>query len=370
MKQTVMEYVNAMTDGGAQTLIRDYALLLDKDQFDVCILVNRPYGDAANLRKVQDAGIPVLYIYPRWNLAVRVFNKLFGKVYRPYRVLKTVRKTGASVIHIHLEQLKNVAPIGRYLKNVRLLYTCHSLPEYMFGESDSPEFQAAQKLLKHNDLQLIALHEQMRREMNEMFGIENTAIIHNGVQVERFAQVGESAAQIRRAEGIPEDAFLLGHIGRFSEEKNHEFLIKIFQSVLKRKDNAFLLLVGKGDLEEQIKEQIREAGLQDKILMLSGRSDIPRLMKAMDVFVMPSHYEGLPVTLIEAQAAGLRCVVSDVVNPEAFRRDLVVPMNLSAGADAWAETILDASVRGPRNPGLDEYDMIKEIKNLEKLYKE
>ena len=127
-------------------------------------------------------------------------------------------------------------------------------------------------------------------------------------------------------------------------------------------------MIGKGDLQEQIRHQVQNLGLSDRTCMLSGRGDIPRLMKAMDVFVMPSHYEGLPVTLIEAQAAGLRCVVSDVVDTEAYRTDRVVPMSLKETAWAWVDVILDDTVRGPYSKGMDAYDMSKEIKNLEKLY--
>ena len=369
MKQTVIQYITGLRDGGAETLVKDYALLLDKENFDVKILITRPHEETANLRRIEAAGIPVFYIYPRWNVAVRLFNKIFGNIYRPYRVLRTIRKTGATVVHAHLEVLKNLAPISRKLKGVRLLFTCHSVPEYKFGKPGSPEYSAAMKLLAHNDLQMIALHDQMRCQMDEMFDTDTTKVIHNGVQLEQFANVEETVAQIRDAEGIPENAFVLGHVGRFSKVKNHAFLIKVFQHVLEKRKDAFLLLVGSGELREQIVQQIADAGLSDKVLMLSGRTDIPRLMKAMDVFVMPSHYEGLPVTLIEAQAAALRCVVSDVVNPEAFRTDRVVPMSLASGEEKWAEVVLDASIRGPHNPGLDEYDMKKEIKHLETLYR-
>ena len=368
MKHTVIEYMSSLGDGGAETLVKDYALLLDRDQFDVKILVTRPYAETANSRRLAEAGVPVLYIYPRWNLCARLINKFFGRWYRPYRVAKLVREQGATVVHAHLEQLKNLAPVRKKLKNVRLLYTCHSLPEYMFGQPGDAEFEAAKCLLQNNDLQIIALHEQMRQQINGMFGIDTTRIIHNGVQVERFANVAESREEIRRAEGIPEDAFVIGHVGRFSEEKNHEFLLKIACSALEKQPNVYLLMIGKGDLQEQIWHQVQNLGLSDRTCMLSGRGDIPRLMKAMDVFVMPSHYEGLPVTLIEAQAAGLRCVVSDVVDTEAYRTDRVVPMSLKETAQAWVDVILDDTVRGPYSKGMDAYDMSKEIKNLEKLY--
>jgi glycosyltransferase involved in cell wall biosynthesis len=227
---------------------------------------------------------------------------------------------------------------------------------------------AARHLIKENGLRLIALHDEMKTELNEMFGIDNTVVIRNGVDFKRFQNVKVSKKEIRKSLGIPENAYVVGHVGRFDRVKNHEFLVEIFNELVKRKDNAFLLLVGVGELEENIEMKLHNYGLDGKYLILSHRSDIPELMKAMDVFVFPSLYEGLGIVLIEAQVSNLRCIVSDSVPKEAFQTDLAVPVSLNKSVSEWCDVILDDSIKDKNNGDINNYDMNKEIKRLEELY--
>jgi glycosyltransferase involved in cell wall biosynthesis len=142
--------------------------------------------------------------------------------------------------------------------------------------------------------------------------------------------------------GIPPDAFVIGHVGRFDEQKNHLFLVEIAAEVAKREPKMRLLLVGDGLLRPKIEQKIAQLGLTDRTIFAGSRHDVPRLMlSAMDVFLFPSLYEGLGLVLIEAQAAGLPCIFSDVVPEEA---DLVKPLirrfSLSEPASVWADAIL------------------------------
>lgn len=368
MKRKVIEYITSTGDGGAETLVKDYALMLDQERFDVKVLITRPYPNTANTGHILRGGVSLLYVYPRWNFAVRVFNKLFGRIYQPLRVLYLLKKEKTDVLHVHLELLKNIRPIARWIRDIRLLFTCHSVPECFFPNDTAEEKKAADYLFRHNRLQMIALHDDMRRELNEMFDVDNTQVIRNGIHMERFSHVEETAAEIRIREGIPEDAFVVGHVGRFTEVKNHAFQLSVFQQIVKKQPNAFLLLVGSGPLKEEIQEQARQMGISERVKILSNRSDIPQLMKAMDIFVFPSVYEGLPLTLIEAQAADLRILASDTINTESFQTDLVLPMSLEQSPEEWADAALDRNRRGPYRGNLDKYDMKKEIKRLEQLY--
>ena len=168
--------------------------------------------------------------------------------------------------------------------------------------------------------------------------------------------------------GIGEHAFVVGHVGRFFAPKNHEFLIDVFYQLQKRLQSAFLLLIGAGPLEETIKEKINSLGLDTKVLILSHRTDIPHLLKTMDVFVFPSKYEGFPVTLVEAQVAGLRCIVSDKISHESFLCDTVIPLSIDESPNMWCNTILDETIKGVSYGNLGDYDMNKEIKRLENFY--
>ena len=141
---------------------------------------------------------------------------------------------------------------------------------------------------------------------------------------------------------IPTDAFVIGHVGRFAPQKNHQFLLKIVAEIAQQEPNTRLLLVGTGSLRSDIEQQLDQLGLTDKVIFAGVRSDVPRLMLgAMDVFLFPSFYEGLGLVLIEAQAAGLPCVISDVVPEEAdVVESLMKRLSLSHSASKWARVVL------------------------------
>lgn len=154
---------------------------------------------------------------------------------------------------------------------------------------------------------------------------------------------------VRAEFGIPADAFVVGHAGRFTAAKNHIFLLDIASVVLEREPNTRFLLVGDGELRAAIQERAAQLGIADRLIFTGLRPDVPRLMRgAMDAFLLPSLYEGLPLVLMEAQAAGLPCVFADVVSHEA---DIVPPLvhrrSLAAPSYEWAEALL--AVRASRS---------------------
>lgn len=149
---------------------------------------------------------------------------------------------------------------------------------------------------------------------------------------------------VRAELGISGDAFVVGHVGRFVDQKNHRFLIEVAAEVVRREPRMRLLLVGEGELRPEIERLVARLGLSDRTILAGVRPDVPRLMRgAMDVFAFPSRFEGLGLVLVEAQAAGLPCVISDVIPDEAdVVPGLVHRLALSSPASAWAETLLDA----------------------------
>jgi glycosyltransferase involved in cell wall biosynthesis len=169
-----------------------------------------------------------------------------------------------------------------------------------------------------------------------------------GIAMEPFTQPVCRAA-IRAEFGIPEDAFVIGHVGRFTEQKNHVFLLAIAAELLTREPRARFLLIGDGELRAAMQKEAARLGIMDRVIFAGLRPDVPRVMLgAMDVFLLPSLYEGLPLVLMEAQAAGLPSIFSDTISCEA---DIVPPLvhrcALTAPARAWAETLLAIRASGP-----------------------
>jgi glycosyltransferase involved in cell wall biosynthesis len=171
-------------------------------------------------------------------------------------------------------------------------------------------------------------------------------LLHNGVDLTVFRYDAEGKAEIRREFGL-EGKLVVGHVGRFHKQKNHRFLLEVFAKIRARREDAVLLLVGTGDLEDQIRQQICDLGLEDAVIFTGQRFDIPRLLSAMDVFVFPSFHEGMPNTVIEAQATGLPCVIADTITREADITGLVQYLSLERTPEDWARTALSA-VNGER----------------------
>jgi glycosyltransferase involved in cell wall biosynthesis len=341
MRKKVIEFMSALSDGGAETLVKDYACLLDKNRFDVTIACIYAVTDTANYRRVKDNKLSTYYIFKKHNICTQIFRRVLGEWYIPFCLKKLIKQEKPDVIHIHLRNLKYFRKISSHLKGIRLFYTCHNVPELMLGDKFKAEKEAAKYLIKNNDLRLIALHKEMACELNEMFGISDTSIVRNGVDFNKFRNVKSDKTTLRNRYSIPQNAFVVGNIGRFSTQKNQHKLLDFVYEIQKRGIPGYLLIIGSGELENNIREKISDLGLNNSVLMLSHRTDIPELLKCMDVFVFPSLYEGLSVTLVEAQASGLRCVVSDRINEETILTDKTLVVPLEATDSEWVDMILD-----------------------------
>ena len=147
--------------------------------------------------------------------------------------------------------------------------------------------------------------------------------------------------EIRLKYGCADDDLIIGNIGRFSYQKNHSFLVKVFFEVLKTRDHAKLMLVGDGELEEKTKTELTDLGIINHVIFTGIQKDIPSILSAMDVLVMPSLYEGMPNAVIEAQAVGVPCLIADTITKEANITGLVHYLSLSEAPDVWAKKIIE-----------------------------
>lgn len=175
---------------------------------------------------------------------------------------------------------------------------------------------------------------------NFFFGNRKSIVIKNGIDLKKY-KVNEDIHNLYRTDfKIGSETLVIGHVGRFEAVKNHSFLIEIFYELLRKRADSALMLIGKGSLEASIKEKAIEMGINDKVLFMGERNDIDKCMQAMDCFVMPSLYEGLPFVLVEAQAAALPCLISDTINDDAVITPYTRKAPLSETAEKWAVEIL------------------------------
>lgn len=332
----ILHVVGGMDRGGIETWLMHILRHIDRDRFHMDFLVHTekpcPYDDEA--RALGSKIIPCLNPAKPW-LYARNFKRILRE-YGPYDIvhshvhnfsgyvlwLAKQAGIGVRIAQSHNDTSSVQAKAGWY-RRLYLALTEWWLDRYAtvgLGVS----YKAAASLFGS------AWLTDPRRQ-----------ILYYGIDLTPFHSPVNSVA-LRTELGLPADAFAIGHVGRFMEQKNHLFLLEIVAEVAKQEPKMRLLLIGDGSLRPEIEQKVIQLGLTDHIIFAGLRPDVPNLMLgAMDVFLLPSFYEGLPLVLLEAQAAGLPCIFSDVITEEV---DLVKPLvrriSLSKSPFAWAETIL------------------------------
>lgn len=376
-KVKVVQLITTMADGGAETLVKDYTLLCNKECVDMRVIVwSEPLG-TANERILQEAGIDVLYLGAEKvnNPTSNPIRKIYRKINKYLIFRRYIREEAIDAIHIHLRfgnYLKVLS--SKDLKRINLVYTLHNEPEKYFDINGSrqqkSEYKEAKRLIDKFDMSFVVLHEDMNVKIREMFGTDKVYTINNGVNFERFDAGLYDGESIRKSLGIDKGIKLLGHVGSFTYQKNHDMVLKIFEEYLKKNSSARLLLVGRGVLKQQVLNKIHNMGLEDKIIVLENRSDIPELMSAMDVFLLPSRWEGFPVVMLEAQRMGRRCVISDRINKEVVLSNQVYMNDIDGDIDSWIKSIDGEGKPEPIQGSFKDYDIERSVGELQRLYTE
>ena len=287
---------------------------------------------------------------------------LFGYMLALWKVLKTGH---FDVVHIHGNSATMAieAFIARLCRVPVRISHCHNT------RTNHP---FAHKLLKKRLKRDITLAAACGNEAGEFLYDGDFTVIPNCINVADFGFDENVRERMRNELGV-HDEIVIGHVGRFSYQKNHEFLIRVFAKVHARTD-ARLLLVGTGPLEQDIRSLAGKMGIADSVMFMGSRDDVKDLLIGMDVFAFPSRFEGLGVAIVEAQASGLKCVVSDRVPSEVDISGLVTFLPTDGGEEAWAEAILSSLENRDRRMSPAEkireagYDMRTEIHELEDFY--
>lgn len=200
----------------------------------------------------------------------------------------------------------------------------------------------------------------------------NIYIMSNAIELNKYQFSSKIRSDMREKFDIKDSDIVLGHVGRFTAVKNHDFLIELFKALYFSDNRYKLLLVGSGERLDEIKEIVRKENLEEEVVFLGNRDDVPALLQAMDIFLLPSLSEALPIVSIEAQASGLRCIVSDTISKEIDIQNVSF-INLNAGIDEWCEQIKKETTLRDRTECVGKvrqagYDICQETKKLEEKY--
>lgn len=368
----VMHLIHGLSTGGAETLVRDYCLNFDKNRFDVVLLCRGRHKESPYEKELREKGIRAIFVDDHYWF--KHGSNLFTKTFRHFQqyiiIRQIIKKESPDILHTHLTE-NCFVKFARPKRGTIIFHTVHNEPRILWDKrrSRQKDYRAAKWLVKNYHMRFIVLHEEMKEEINRLFGVANSIVINNGIEIEKFRKKTDRSS-IEKELGIDKNSYVIGHVGRLDKQKNHKFLIDVFNELHKVNHNAFLLMIGNGQEKERIIKQLQSYGLEDNYKILSNRNDIPELLKAMDVFVFPSLFEGLPVSLIEAQEAHLPCFVSDTVTNKAFISNLITTLSLKDSATKWAKKIID--YKKPVNIIINDAEWdIKEItKQLEHIYED
>ena len=373
MKKKIIQVVSGFAMGGAENLVKNYLLYFDRERYDVEALVTGKRLHTTLEQQLEAAGIKVTYLSELYAVNQKVSGPL-RRLQVATRWRKAVRcyfrKTKPDVVHCHLSVARTLYPAAQQLRDTKLFYTVHSDPDKYWENGKNADEQAAiRKFLSRKQLTFIALHEDAVPKIRKYYGEDCVIhILNNAVDQRLYMPTQEKRERIRAELGIAKDAFVLGHVGRFMDMKNHDFLLDVFEKVVKQRPEAVLCLVGDGELKKKTAEKAEHLGLAKSVLFLGNRSDVPDVLSAFDMFVFPSVWEGFPLTMIEVQAARLPCLVSDSVSHEVKLTNLVEFLPLETGTEIWVQKILAYRKKEYQDICLWQYDIHSVLTELLQLY--
>ena len=228
-----------------------------------------------------------------------------------------------------------------------------------------------QMLIRSNATHMLGCSEKACRYVfgDKIMKDPRAAVMPDGIDCDRFAFKPDVREAVRKEYGL-DGKFVIGHVGHFNPAKNHEKILFVFAEVCRRRDDAALLMVGDGELEQDVRNRVAELGLTDKVVFAGAHRDVERFYQAMDVFLFPSRYEGFGMAMIEAQCSGLACVASDVVPEETNADGRTRYLPLKAGDNIWAEAVLSQRRESSEisyKRVKENYDMQTASKNLYRL---
>lgn len=354
----VLQVVTYMGRGGLETMLMNYYRHIDRSKVQFDFLVHREF-EADYDEEIKSLGGRIYHVsrLVPWSRKYKEELKQFFKNHPEYKI-----------VHVHQDCLSSVA--------LQCAKEC-GIPIRIAHSHSSSAVKNLKYPIKLHYMKRIPryathLFSCGKQAGDWMFGGNKYEIVRNAIDTAKYQYSEETARQVREELGL-QNGLVVGHVGNFTPAKNHAFLLDVFREITKVKPDAKLLLVGGGNGLSAMQEKAKSIEAADKIVFTGIRPDVYRLLQAMDVFVFPSLYEGLPVTMIEAQASGVPCVISDHVSDECVvTNDLVRVESLDESAEQWAREILNQGRKGRKNhiPEIKQvgYDISVAAKKLECFY--
>lgn len=366
--------------GGVMSFNLNYYKYFNRDfvKFDFLFCNKESLGVERNNPMLLDSKIFELNAY------VKCHNRIKRAVYLIHNIKKIVKENGYKVVHIGTgsQQVQIICLIACVIAGVKIRIS-HS---HSSGDLEKID-NSLKSNIKHY---LIPINQWMIRKLatnyfacsydagKNLFGSKGISsnkfkIIHNAIEIKRFSFSEDSRRKIRNNFNVSDGTLVLGHVGRFDNAKNQIFLVKIFEQIQKINSDSQLWLIGDGETKESVEKYVKHLSYRDKIIFLGTTKFVNDYLQAFDVFILPSLYEGLSISAIEAQVSGLPLVISDNLSKEHNITGNVFFADLKRGPEEWAENIMNISSSFERRDCSEKlikggYDISKEAQNLERFY--
>lgn len=370
--------VGGMMKGGgiSQYIYQTYSHENLKNKYHIDIVIEGGKNDFT--QEIQSNNWGTIYINPlRKNLFSYILDwcKVLFKGRRKYHV-----------IHFHYDSLAKFIPIflARIFGIKKIIVHSHSSYNKSISNSKLGTFlhKIGKRTIHHLASHLLACSDHAAEWFYREKIIENKNVIiaKNGIELEKYQYNALKRKQVRMQLNLTEK-FVIGHVGRFEYPKNHDFIIDVFEKVNKKIPESILLLVGDGKSRSEIEKKVKRMELSDKVIFFGVTDEVNKLLQAMDIFLFPSIYEGLPLTLIEAQTSGLTCFISDTITKTVKCNDDLFFLSLEKDATYWAKDIFNFQKENynknnnTRKKGIhyveqSGYDINKSSNELVKIYEE
>lgn len=356
----ILHILQRMEAGGTQALLMNLYRNIDRSkiQFDFFVMYPDKYFYDDEIVKL---GGKVYYSTVRLDKNIFKYMKKLEEIIKEnnykivhvhaftigYFALKTAKKCKVPVRIAHSHNNQTVKDEKIILKKVlQKIYTIYATDLFACSE------EAGKYLFK-------------RKKFN---------VLNNSIDSMKFVFDEEIRKKVRKNLNIKENEFLVGHIGRLHAQKNHNFLLDVFVELKKKIKESKLLLIGDGPLEEDIKKKIKRLNIEQDVIMLKNRSDVNELYMAMDVFILPSLFEGLGIVAVEAQASGTPCLTADTLPLESNISPLFNSLSLNESANKWADEAIKLSKSVYKHKNMQDYvvkanyDIAKSTKKMETYY--
>lgn len=360
----VLQIIGIVCGGGVEAVIMNYYRNIDRNQVQFDFVIDG-YDKTYLDDEIKAMGGKVYHVEPyRKNIFLYMVQ-----------IYKIVRNGHYDIVHSNMNTLSVFSLFPAWLAGAK--------QRILHNHSTAVKQEGKRSLMKHilrPIAPLFANHYAACSIIagNWMYGKARMAqgevkIIRNAIDLKKYAFSPDLRKIYRQEFGFSDDDLVIGHVGRFVFPKNHRFLLQVFNEINKRTEKAKLLLIGDGELRKEIEEKVHEYGFDKKVCFLGLREDVQAIYNAMDVFVLPSWYEGLPVVSVEAQANGLSCVVSSNVSKECVLTSRVYIKDLASGYSEWAKCILSNNKSGRNKFAVKElkknnYDIKNESIKLTNMY--